>query len=197
MVEIEFDQPPAYPTHVAIPPSSEATTAPAYTSIHEDPLQPSRDLPPSRPLQRLDRLELTNQSTTINIGQAHEALTDNSTTEPTKSKNKDDTCCACAALCFFLAIVALLVTMIYCATSLKRDVAAFKENSKVLEEVKHEMQHMKETVTATVTAIIHETERISKRGHVDKITETVTQTVDGHVPTGSAWVTKIGNARRW
>lgn len=99
--------------------------------------------------------------------------------------------------------------MIYCATSLKRDVAAFKENSKVLEEVKYEMQHTKETVTATVTAIIHETaeitrdgyvekitETVTKDGYVEKITQTVTQTVDNYLPTGDSWVTKIGDARR-
>ncbi|KAG9944135.1 hypothetical protein KCU85_g8159, partial [Aureobasidium melanogenum] len=202
----ECDQPPAYPTHAAIPPSNEATTAPAYTPRYPSfddnddtlPLQPSRSLPPSRPLQRPDRLELTNQSTstTINIGQAGQTQTpetpDNTTTEPTKKPHRPDACDKMIGLFFFSFFVALLVTMIYSASSLKRDSDAFKENSRVLEELRYEMSQTKKTVTATLTAVIRE----SKATVTEKVTETITQTVNGALPARDVWVTSTGSARK-
>ncbi|KAG9700246.1 hypothetical protein KCU95_g802, partial [Aureobasidium melanogenum] len=204
----ECDQPPAYPTHAAIPPSNEATTAPAYTprypSFDENddtlPLQPSRSLPPSRPLQRPDRLELTNQSTstTINIGQAAQTQTqapgtpDNTTTESTKKFHKPDTCDKMIGLFFFSFFVALLITMIYSASFLKRDSDAFKENSRVYEELRHEMSQTQKTVTATLTAVIRE----SKATVTEMVTETITQTVNGALSARDVWVTSTGSARK-
>lgn len=198
----ESDQPPAYPTHAAIPPSSEATTAPAYTPRHPlvddhddtSPLQPSRSLPPSRPLQRPDRLELTNQSTTINIGHAAEPLA-NTTPTPTHPKSKDDDPGTCFMICMSAFCLTFIITWIYIAVFLTHDSEAFDKNSKTLEEVKYEMQHSKETVTQIVTAVIHETAEVTKEGHIEKVTETVAQTVNGYLPTGDAWMTRIRNDR--
>lgn len=200
------DQPPAYPTHATILPSSEATTAPAYTpryrSVDENddtlPLQPSRSLLPSRPLQRPDRLELTNQSTstTINISQAAQTQApetpDNTTPTTTKKSDKPDTCDKMIGLFFFGFFVALLVTMIYSASFLKRDSDTFKENSKAFEELRYEMSQTKKTFTATLTAVIRE----SPATVTEAVTETVTQTVNGVLSARDVWVTSIGTARK-
>ncbi|KAG9754019.1 hypothetical protein KCU73_g5751, partial [Aureobasidium melanogenum] len=203
----ESEQPPAYPTHAAIPPSSEATTAPAYTprypsfEEHDDtsPLRTSRSLPPSRPLQRPDRLELTNQSTTINIGQAAQTQApetpDNTTPTPTNKSGQGDTCDGVIALFLFCFFAALLITMVYSAVFLRRDSAAFNENSRALKELKYEMSHTKETVTATLTAVIRESKATVTKGITEKVTETVTQTVNGLLSARDVWVTSYGNAR--
>ncbi|KAG9853914.1 hypothetical protein KCU98_g5550, partial [Aureobasidium melanogenum] len=200
----QSDQPPAYPTHAAIPPSSEATTAPAYTprypsfEEHDDasPLQPSRSLPPSRPLQRPDRLELTNQSTstTINIGQAAQTRapeTPDNTTTTNTTKSKNDEPGPCFVACMMAFFLAFIITWIYCAVFLKRDTDAFKENSKFFEELKYEMSRTKKTVTATLTAVIRE----SKATVTEAVTKTITQTVNGVPSARDVWVTSIGNAR--
>ncbi|KAG9520714.1 hypothetical protein KCV07_g4071, partial [Aureobasidium melanogenum] len=198
MVEMtETEQPPAYPTHTGIPPSNEATTAPAYTprcnswDEHDDtsPLQHSRSLPPSRPLQRPDRLELTDQPTTINIGQSTETP-NNTKTTPTKNSNKEDTCATVFGLVFCSTFAALLITMVYCAVFLRRDAAAFNENSRALKELKYEMSHTKETVTQTLTAVIRE----SAVTVTEAVTKTVTQTVNGVHSARDVWVTSIKNA---
>ncbi|KAH0027272.1 hypothetical protein KCU78_g4022, partial [Aureobasidium melanogenum] len=203
----QSDQPPAYPTHAAIPPSSEATTAPAYTprypsfEEHDDtsPLRTSRSLPPSRPLQRPDCLELTNQSTTINIGQAAQTQApetpDNTTPIPTKKSGKGDTCDGVIALFFFCFFAALLITMVYSALFLRRDSAAFNENSRALKNLKYEMSHTKKTVTQTLTAVIRESAVTVTKGITEKVTETVTQTVNGGPSARDVWMTSIGNAR--
>ncbi|KAH0354517.1 hypothetical protein KCU81_g1465, partial [Aureobasidium melanogenum] len=104
---------------------------------HDDttPLQPSRNVPPSRPLERPNRLQPTDQPTTIDIGEAAGTLA-NTTTEPTKSKFKDgddppDSFFACMGA-FMLAFI---ITWIYIAVVLKRDTDAFKENSGVLKDL--------------------------------------------------------------
>ncbi|KAH0361203.1 hypothetical protein KCU65_g8917, partial [Aureobasidium melanogenum] len=203
----QSDQPPAYPTHAAIPSSSEATTATAYTpryhSLNDNddtqPLRTSRSLPPSRPLQRPDRLELTNQSTstTINIGQTAPAQTqaqasqapENTTTEPTKSKKKDGDPPDGVIVCTVIFCLVFMITWIYIAVFLKRDTDAFKENSKAFEELRYEMSQTKKTVTATLTAVIRE----SSATVTEKVTETVTQTI---MPTADAWVTSVRKVRR-
>lgn len=209
----ESDQPPAYPTHAGIPPSSEAITAPVYTPRHSSvddhddtsPLQPSRNLPTSRPLQRPDRLVLTNQSTTINIGPVAESLA-NTTTEPNKSKNKGDGADV-AVSCCGLFCLALLITMICTAVVLNNDAEALDKNSRVLKELQDEMLHAKETPTSTITrwdastvtltAVIRSSESTVFEEYVEIITETVTHTVNNYLATthaGNAWVT---STRSW
>jgi hypothetical protein len=142
---IESNPPPAYATYVVVPPSCEATTAPAYTPRQTSPDQAgtsspssraSRHLPPSRPLQRSDRLELTNQSTTINIGRPSERDEECGNTSNSSSKSsKSDTCFDLVAAIFALCFVSMFVTMVCTAIFLTEDAAALKESSRVLDRV--------------------------------------------------------------
>lgn len=180
----DSDSPPAYPTHTDIPPSSEATTAPAYTPRYTSTdqaeaqapsLRASRTLPPSRPLQRSDRLELTNRAPPINIGQSSERdeeASNTSTTSTTSSKSSG--CGNCVALIFCIYLIGLFGTMCAAAIYLTDTAIALRDNSWWLKR----MYEGRPTVTWTVTQTVTKTDPV--------LASTVTITADGF----SASVTK-------
>jgi hypothetical protein len=190
----ESSLPPAYPTQTYTPPSSETTTAPVYTPLYTSEEQAeaqspsplaSRNLPPSRPLQRPDRLELTTQSTTVNIGQSSEyddEESDNTSTSLTKT-SKPFTCSDFFAMVFVLVFCGMFITMI-------RAAMALEENSRYLKLVYGSRQTVTKTVTqvitvlepglastVTVTADMHKTEGMVTPTHEETVEETVTETV--------------------
>jgi hypothetical protein len=201
----ESNPPPAYPTPTHMPPSSETATAPNYTPLYTStgqaeaqasPHQASRNLPPSRPLECSDLLGHTNQSTTINIGRPSERDEEaaNASTSPANHPDPDARTKAAGTLCclFFLLIV---ITMIASAAFLKDDAAALEENSRVLDRMFESRKTVTETVTrwdsrlagtVTVTARAHKDAGTVTEEYMQRITETVIQTLGNSLPTGNA-----------
>jgi len=172
------DSPPAYSTHTDIPPSSKATTAPAYTPRYtlteqaesqSPPPQASRNLPPSRPLQRSDRLELTNQLPTSNTGQTSERdeEANNTSTASTRSSKSGD-CGNCVALIVGIYLMGLFGTMCATAIYLTSTAIALEDNSWWLKR----MYEARPTVTWTVAQTVTKLD--------PGLASTVTVTADGY-----------------
>lgn len=174
----EPDAPPAYPTHTDISPSSDATTAPAYTPQYtstgkaesqSQPSRASRNLPPSRPHQRPDRLELTNQSVTINTGRTSERdVESGDTTTHTSRTPKSSGCGGCIAFIFCIYLAGLFGTMCAAAIYLTDTAVALKDNSRWLKQ----MYEGKPTVTWTVTQTVTKLD--------PGVVSSVTATADGY-----------------
>ena len=175
--------------HAIITPSNEATAALPYTprptsaDQTEAPspspsARASRHLPPSRPHQRPDRLELTNQSTTINIGRScpRDEESGNTSTTPTKDL-ESDACSQFIGGIFLVSFLCMFVTMVCTAVFLNESSAALKDNSRYFDR----MYSSKTTVTQTVTKTVGTV----TQGYVERVTETITQLV-GSLTTGGA-----------
>ncbi|KAH0289447.1 hypothetical protein M436DRAFT_82563 [Aureobasidium namibiae CBS 147.97] len=179
----ESDSPPAYTTHADIPPSSEATTAPAYTPRYTPTEQAesqsptpraSRNLPPSRPLQRTDRLELTNQPPTSDTDRTERDEEAGNTSTAAGRSSKSGDCGNCVALIVCIYLMGLFGTMCATAIYLTSTAIALKDNSWWLKR----MYEARPTVTWTVTQTVTKLD--------SGLASTVTVTADGYRTTGTA-----------
>lgn len=237
----ESDTPPAYPTHTDVPPSSEATTAPAYTPRYTStdeaegqpasspaypmqtdipssreaaaalaytprytpteqteaqtpPAQASRNLPPSRPLQRPDRLNLTNQLLTSNTGRTSERDEESGNTTTNSSKpSKSSGCGDCVAFIFCIYLIGLFGTMCATAIYLTSTAIALKDNTWWLKRMYEGKPTVTWTVTQTVTKLdpgLASTVTVTADGfrtlgiEAQESVVTVTETVWNMLPTG-------------
>jgi hypothetical protein len=129
-------------------------------------------------------LELTNQSTTIDIEPSSEddEESDNTSTSPTKS-SKPFACGDFFAMVFVLVFCGMFITMIQTALALD-------ENSRYLKLAYGPRQTVTQTITqvitvlepglastVTVTADMHKTEGMVTPTHEETAEETVTETV--------------------
>ncbi|THY58788.1 hypothetical protein D6C97_04303 [Aureobasidium pullulans] len=181
-------RPPSYLSH------EEQASAPAYTEVYTPPTLPpasprpadwpdqygnrapaSRTLPPSRPLQRPDRLELNNRSSrrsNIRIASptpswpAEEMATNNSV---------DDDCKTCSVYALVVLLAAVFASIVSSAVFVKRDSVALHQNSNILKDLTSTVLTLRETKTSWDTKAWN-TKTVTEEGTK---TVTVTETAVG------------------